>query len=170
MDAKNIVTTYFEYLAAIHAGEEAAVEQILDLFDDEASWEILGPHPLVGEFKGRLALEVLFRNLTQVGRLTIRLGERRVKVEKIAPVEVTRQVELAGRFVADWTQEVRIGDREGIVLDGSTTFYLKDGKIARLRSVAMPRRSPEALPPGLSIEELTVSDIGRLALAAWAVV
>ncbi len=173
MEIKGMVERFFEYSAALHEGDESVVEKLLDLFDEDASWEFLGRYPLVGKFRGRMALHVLFKNQAQAAAMTIPLEARKeARISKISPVVVQDTVADGGKAVVNWDQWVHLDGHEAFPLTGCTTFYFKHGKIGRVTGIVLPRRdvSDKALPAEMSLADLTVDDIGRLALAAWPVV
>lgn len=72
-----------------------------------------------------------------------------------------------GKLVAGWTTRVGTHQKAGFEVSGSHTFMFKDGKICALKVVVSPKADDS---PTLTLAGLTVNDIGRLALAAWAVV
>lgn len=58
-------------------------------------------------------------------------------------------------------------DGRGFEVSGSHTFAFRDGKILSLKVVVAPR--PQEAQ-NLALDGLSVEDVGRLALTAWAVV
>jgi hypothetical protein len=66
-----------------------------------------------------------------------------------------------------WTTLIGTEDNRGFQVSGNHTFTFKDGKIISLKVVVSPK--PDRAPK-LALDGLSVDDIGRLSLAAWAVV
>lgn len=174
MDRKKLVTQFFEYMDAFHRGDESAIEKMLDIWDDEGSFEFAGAYPLVGEFRGRAALNVLFKNLANSSSMPVLLEKKGDAVLKNLEVKLT-EVELFGdRAMANFEQVVSTKDNRGIFIVGSGTFTFKEHEITNVKLTVMPLPKLEGttlkVPERLSMKELTIRDIGRLSLAAWAVV
>ena len=71
------------------------------------------------------------------------------------------------RIAVGWTTVVGTEDKRGFQVSGNHTFTFKDGKISALKIVVAPKAEKTE---GHSLRGLAVNDIGRLSLAAWAVV
>ena len=71
------------------------------------------------------------------------------------------------RIAVGWTTVIGTEDRRGFEVTGNHTFIFKGDRIASLKVIVSPKAEKSE---GLALEGLEVSDIGRLSLAAWAVV
>lgn len=164
-DHDETIQAYFKYLAAIQAGEEKAVEDIMELWDPDGSCEFLGPEPLCGKFRGHMAVAALYNNIARTPGRQVhtekksRLGKRSFQIGR------TRAVN--DKLVVEWNSDVVTEDARGYNLSGSNTFSFKGDKISSLRIVTSPK--PEQVE-SLNLSDLSINDIGRLALAVWAVV
>jgi len=159
------VQAYFKCLAAIQAGEEKAVDEIMQLWDPDGQCEFVGPEPLCGEFRGYLAVAALYSNIARTAGKCIATEKESTLAKRTFEVGRTRVI--GDKLIAEWNSEVATEDGRGYNLSGSNTFSFKRDKIKSLRIVTSPK--PEQIGT-LSLDDLTVNDIGRLALAAWAVV
>lgn len=81
--------------------------------------------------------------------------------------EVQRSRRTGNKVVAGWTTVIGTADGRGFEVSGSHTFTFDRDRIRSLKVVITPRPKETKM---LSMQELTVDDIGRLALAAWPVV
>jgi hypothetical protein len=116
----------------------------------------VGPAPAAAELARDVALGVVD---TQVNRM------RTLAAGRAAP---KRDDGVRGQRVAvGWTTVIGTGDQRGFQVAGNHTFVFKDGKISSLKVTISPKADTT---PGLALEGLAVTDIGRLSLAAWAVV
>ncbi len=169
-----LVETYFAYIKELRAGEESAVEKLVELWDSDGVFEFHGAPPVTGTFTGRNAIHTLYKNRFLANGMPLKLEGTKSKesgnVEAalgVVNTEVHRTRQTDEKVVAAWTTEVGTKDGRGFQVAGSHTFTFKDGKIQSLKIVVSPK--PDAAE-NLSLEGLSVDDIGRLALAAWAVV
>ncbi len=166
---EEIVTKYFNQLGAIFAGEAKAIDEMLRIWDEDGSCEFVGAHPYNGEFRGRNAVHVLFNNLAHTAGMSLRLEGRVGAPPVLGPrkFEPSRIRTVDDKVVVDWTSAAAMKDGKGLSIAGSDTFSFKGDKISSLRIVISPKVEGIA---GLRPEDLSINDIGRLALAAWAVV
>lgn len=183
---EKIADRYFEHIRELRRGVEGAAERLRDLWDEDGVFEFVGAPPVTGTFTGRNAIYVLYKNRFRANRMPLVLDGAGVpsqasrsggwEAEPKANVEVRlglvdtfvrRTKVLDGKVVAAWSTIVSTEDERGFQVAGSHTFTFRDGKITRLKVVVSPRPEESA---NLKLENLTVDDIGRLALAAWAVV
>lgn len=164
---EKLIATFFKRLQEIHGGDEKAVERMLALWDEDGVVRLVGIHPYAGEFHGRNAIAVLYRNITRSSGMTIKLGARAQTSLGPRQFEV-ESIEASGdRVVATWKTTITTKDGRGFAVSGGDTFTFKGGKIATDSCIMSTK--PEAVK-GFKLAELSVSDIGTLALAAWAVV
>jgi hypothetical protein len=87
----------------------------------------------------------------------------------VVDTDVTHLRVNGNRAVAGW--RTTIGTREGYGFDvaGSHLFTFEGEKIKSLRVNVSPKADQSHLE-NLKFDDLTVSDVGRLSLAAWPVV
>lgn len=176
-----IVDEYFRYIKELRAGKENAVGKLVDLWEEDGVFEFAGAPPVTGTFKGRAAIHTLYQNRVKAGGMQLMLqgreGAARATEEvalgtvdtKVHRVRTIRQrpEDKPERIVAGWTTVIGTSDKRGFEVSGSHTFTFKDGRISALKVVISPKPDESG---GLSMEKLSVDDIGRLALAAWPVV
>lgn len=178
VETKNqqIAKDYFSYIRELRAGKEEAVDKLLGLWDADGVFEFAGAPPLVATFQGRNAIHVLYKNRLLANGMPLQLDFKdKAKADVnvalgIVDTEVHRMREMNGsKMVAGWTTVIGTDKGQGFEVSGAHTFTFRDGKIRHLKVVISPQ--PEAAKrANLSADELAVDDIGRLSLAAWAVV
>jgi hypothetical protein len=167
---EEVVRSYFRLLSKILEGDEKAVDEILNLWDEDGSIEFQGPPPLVAEFRGRAAVEVWLRNRLKVRGMPIKItgtgGEPAgsLTITRINLIEVRA---VGEKIVAPHETTVGTDGERGFTQAGHNVFTFRGDKIFSVKVVLSPK--PEAAE-GLKLEELGVLDVGRLSLAAWAVV
>ncbi|TPJ54851.1 hypothetical protein [Mesorhizobium sp. B2-6-4] len=188
-DPEDVVTRYFEYIRELRNGQREAVDKLVDLWDDEGVFEFAGAPPVTGTYKGKNAIHVLYKNrvaacgmpLSLVGDSSsasalaaeIALGVVDTKVNRMRtlvpgrPTSKSRTNSRGQRVAVGWTTVIGTGDKRGFEVTGNHAFTFMDGKISLLKVTVSPKAEDT---PGLSLQGLAVADIGRLSLAAWAVV
>ncbi|MBS0448009.1 MAG: hypothetical protein JSR59_18915 [Proteobacteria bacterium] len=189
-DTHETIDRYFSYIRALRNGDEQAVQKLVDLWDEDGVFEFAGAAPLTATFKGRNAIHVLYKNrvaacgmplklegalATTPGALAreVALGAVETHVNRMrnlpaaAATKGTKAAEKGQRVAVGWTTTIATDDKQGFEVGGSHTFTFKGDKIGALKVVVSPK--PEAAK-GLNLNDLAVRDIGRLSLAAWAVV
>lgn len=165
------VRQYFELVSALRKGDKAAVEGLMDFWHPEEFFKFAGASPLSGSFSGAMAIRTLYQNRVNAcgmkvssagadGR-EIRLGIVEMKVNKTSSRGV--------KTLAGWRTVVGTSDNRGFDASGSHEFTSLDGKIKKLR-VRVGDKPMASRDKSVSRLELAVSDVGRLSLAAWAVV
>lgn len=171
---RETVDTYFGLIRRLRAGDVEAVDALMDLWDEDGLFEFAGAPPVVGSFKGAMAIRTLYKNRALSHRMGIRVGteggEPRDLELGLVDTEVTHLREDKRRAVAGW--RTTIGTREGLGFDvaGAHRFVFTDsGKIASLK-VSVSPKADQSVVENLRAEELSVTDVGRLSLAAWPVV
>lgn len=179
---EDLVNTYFAYIKELRAGREDAVDKLVDLWDEDGVFEFAGAPPVVGTFKGRNAIHALYKNRVKACDMPLKLtGDAQfAAAQQVALGKVDTQVHriraldkgLAAqatpeRVAAGWTTVIGTSDQRGFEVSGNHTFTFKGDRIASLKVVVSPKPDPSA---GLQLAGLAVDDIGRLSLAAWAVV
>lgn len=185
-DPQEIVKRYFQYIRELRNGQQEAVDKLIDLWDKDGVFEFAGAEPVTGTYKGRNAIHVLYKNRVKACGMLLRLeGKELASTDPasardvalgVVDTHVNRVRTLGGkvkgdgksqRVAAGWTTVVGTEDKRGFQVSGNHTFTFKDGKISALKIVVAPKADNT---DGLFLEGLAVNDIGRLSLAAWAVV
>lgn len=186
---QSMVDRYFELIRELRIGEQEAVEKLLDLWSDDGVFEFAGAEPVTGIYKGKNAIHVLYKNrvaacgmpLKLVGAAAataalardVALGVVETQVNRMRTLAAARATPKSGdrapgqRVAVGWTTVIGTDDQRGFQVTGNHSFVFKDGKISSLKVTVSPKADTT---PGLAIEGLAVADIGRLSLAAWAVV
>ena len=190
-DPQDLVNRYFELIRELRNGQHEAVEKLLDLWNDDGVFEFAGAEPVTGIYKGKNAIHVLYKNRVLACGMPLKLAG---KAAVPAAADIARDVALGvvdttvnrmrtlaaprataksdGRSPADrvavgWTTIIGTDDKRGFQVTGNHTFVFKKNKISSLKVTVAPKAATTA---GLALEGLAISDIGRLSLAAWAVV
>lgn len=176
---EDLVHKYFDLIRELRTGVAGAPERLRELWDPDGVFEFAGSPPLTGTFIGINAITVLYQNRFAASGMPLRLEgvgdkEQTKGAEGIdtalgvVDTDVHRLRVLDDeRVVAGWTTVIGTRDGHGFQVSGSHSFTFKDGKISKLRIVVSPK--PDAAEQLLA-DALSVDDIGRLSLAAWAVV
>lgn len=165
---EQVVTEFFVHLKAIHSGKVETIDKMLALWDDEGVVKLIGLYPYAGEFVGINAISVLYHNVARSAGMSIKLKDSKMKTT-LGPrkFEVESIQSVGDKVVATWRTEITTKEKVGFEISGGDTFYFKEGKI--LRDMCTMSTQPAEIK-GFKLQNLSVSDIGRLALAAWAVV
>jgi ketosteroid isomerase-like protein len=191
---QKILDKYFANIKDLRAGDPDSVDRLVAMWDDDGIFEFAGAPPVTGTFQGKAAIHVLYKNRVGTGGMPLHLeGAPAAAPAGAAPaagatagpvgsapsptnlgivdtnVHHTRQLHN-DRVVAGWTTVVGTGDGRGFEVSGSHTFTFRNGKIRTLKVVVSPRPDPAQAHHNLNLHALSVDDVGRLALAAWAVV
>ncbi|WP_026381367.1 nuclear transport factor 2 family protein [Afifella pfennigii] len=181
MSAREVVERYFKHIQELRAGREGAVEALLDLWDEDGVFEFAGAPPVVGTFKGRNAIHALYKNRLAANGMKIELegdggaeaardaalGLVETRVHRVRSLDRKEPDDGAERIAAGWTTVIGTSDERGFEISGNHAFLIKDDLIQSLKVVASPKADPTEQ---FRMEGLSVDDIGRLSLAAWAVV
>lgn len=173
-----LVRRYFDLIRELRTGVEGAPDRLRELWDADGVFEFAGSPPVTGTFTGVNAIAVLYQHRFGASGMPLTLqgtgagdgakAEGITTALGVVDTDVSRLRHLDdGRVVAGWTTTIGTRDGQGFQVSGSHSFTVKNGKIASLRIVVSPKadRAEE-----FSAEALSVDDIGRLSLAAWAVV
>jgi ketosteroid isomerase-like protein len=164
------VKQYFSLIGDLREGREGAVERLVDMWDADGVFEFCGAHPVTARFQGRNAIHALYRNRFNANGMPLKLsaeGKAADAALGTVATDVNRLKVTEDRAVAAWTTTIGTKDARGFQVAGSHAFTFKDGKIASLKVVVSPKAETSK---NLRLEGLAVDDIGRLSLAAWAVV
>lgn len=168
-----LVRSYFSHIKDLRSGKPGAVEALVELWDPDGTFEFAGSPPVTGTFHGANAIHALYQNRFRSNGMKMRFdaGAAGAPGQEVALGVVDTDVggvkQVGHKVVAGWTTTMGTQDGRGFQVSGSHTFTIRNGKITDLKIVVSPR--PHAAP-NLKLDGLAVEDIGRLALAAWAVV
>ncbi len=171
---EKLVNEYFKQIHALRNGVDKSLEKLTNMWDDDGTFEFCGAPPLNAKFSGRTAIKTLYKNRLHANGMEVMLDNESQKKLKQTEVtlsdvetEVTRVRSHNSKLVAGWTTRVGTHQKVGFNVSGSHTFSFKNGKIYSLKVVVSPKVDDA---PNLKMDDLTINDIGRLALAAWPVV
>lgn len=165
---EKIIKDFFRYLKELHSGNTQAIEKILELWDDEGTVKLIGLYPYAGEFVGVNSISVLYHNVARSAGMPVHLKDSKIKAT-LGPrkFEVESIHSVGDKVVATWRTEITTKEGVGFEMSGGDTFSFKGDRISR--DLCTMSTKPAELK-GFKVDELSVNDIGRLALAAWAVV
>lgn len=169
---EELVRTYFERVNDLREGKEEAVDQLVDMWDVDGTFEFAGAPPVNGTFRGRNAIHALYRNRLRANGMPVRLqssragrpGDAELGLVSTKPKRIRV---MDDKVVVGWATEIGTSDKQGFGVSGSHTFTFKDGKILSLAVVVSPKADEVS---HFDLSTLAVDDIGRLSLAAWMVV
>lgn len=179
---QELVDRYFGYIRDLRVGKEEAVDKLVDLWDEDGVFEFAGAPPVVGTFKGRNAIYALYKNRVKACGLPLKLnGDARTatarevalgtvdtRIHRVRALDKNLAADTTPERVAvGWTTVIGTNDQRGFEVSGNHIFTFKGERIASLKVVVSPKADKT---DGLRLEGLAVDDIGRLSLAAWAVV
>jgi ketosteroid isomerase-like protein len=164
------VERYFELIRDLRKGDEAAVDALMEMWAPDGVFEFAGAPPVVGTFKGAMAIRTLYHNRVQNCRMSVADdGARQDERLGVVDTQVLRIRRSGTKILAGWTTTVGTTRDRGFDMGGSHQFTFERGKIKKLRVLASGKATESGLER-LSLEGLKVADIGRLSLAAWPVV
>jgi hypothetical protein len=170
---EKVVDTYFKLIRSLRAGDENSVPRLMELWDPEGTFDFAGSPPLVGTFKGAVAIQTLYANRVKTPGMKLQLegksGKSRDVTLGVVDTEVTHLRTDGNRAVVGWRTTIGTEEKQGFDVAGSHLFTFQNGKIKTLR-VSISPKPDESQIANLSTTDLSVSDIGRLSLAAWPVV
>lgn len=170
---EKVVNTYFDLIRSLRAGDETSVPRLMDLWDPDGSFEFAGAPPVVGTFKGAVAIQTLYANRVKTSGMKLQLESPSAKQRDVTlgvvDTEVTHLRTDGNRAVVGWRTTIGTKENQGFDVAGSHLFTFRDGKIKTLRVSISPKPDQSSLQ-SLRAADLTVSDVGRLSLAAWPVV
>jgi hypothetical protein len=180
---QELINRYFSHIRDLRAGKEEAIDKLIDLWDEDGVFEFAGAPPVVGTFKGRNAIHALYKNRMKASGMPLRLnsdartaaareaalGMVDTRIHRVRSLDKTASAADATpeRVAVGWTTVIGTNDQRGFEVSGNHTFVFKGDLIASLKVVVSPKADKS---DGLQLEGLAVDDIGRLSLAAWAVV
>ena len=174
---EKLVRLYFKYIKDLRNKQEKAVENLVDMWDEDGIFEFVGSPPVTGTFKGLNAITTLYKNRLQSNNMKVKLEgvnatskKTQIHETELGLVDTTIdkiRIMDDDTAVATWISVISTTDKQGFQVSGSHHFSFKDEKITNLKIVVSPK--PEQAD-ALNINELSIQDVGQLSLAAWAVV
>lgn len=170
---KKVVDTYFKLIRDLRNGDEKSVPRLMELWDQDGTFEFAGSPPVVGTFRGAAAINTLYKNRLNASGMRLTLETSAAKSQDVTlgvvDTEVTHVRTNGNRVVAGWRTTVGTEENKGYDVAGSHLFTFENGKIKSLRISVSPK-ADQSHSANLRLTDLTVTDVGRLSLAAWAVV
>ncbi len=167
-----VAKKYFSLINELRNGREGSIDGLMELWHPDGTFDFCGSSPVVGSFKGSMAINALYKNRLCANGMSVKLGsgkELRETAMGIVETDVTHMREKENKVIAGW--RTTIGTKEGTGFDvaGSHMFTIEDGKITSLR-VNVSHKADQSKLSDLTLDNLSVQDVGRLSLAAWPVV
>jgi hypothetical protein len=170
MNNAKLTKSFLASFKAIKNGDSSAVNDIMKLWSRDGIFQFDGVPELNGGFQGTMALDVLFSSIARSAKEGNEArGLKKLKSNKLEFGEI-RCVD--DECYCDWKQVISDKKGRGALINGSIKLTIRKGTVVAAKVVAVPAldATDDMLPKGLSMKDLKVDDIGRLALAAWAVV
>jgi ketosteroid isomerase-like protein len=172
-DLENKVTKYFELIRDLRNRKEKAVSSLMELWNQDGTFEFAGAPPVVGTFKGEMAIKTLYQNRFKASGMSIKIETLGAQPQEVnlglVDTEVTNLRTDHDRVIVAWSTTIGTTDNHGFDVAGSHLFEFEKGKIKKLRVSVSPKPDQSKLK-SLKLDELSVTDVGRLSLAAWPVV
>lgn len=167
---EKIVEHYFELIRDLRKGDEAAVDKLMELWAPDGVFEFAGAPPVVGTFKGAMAIRTLYHNRVQNYRMSVAPEDaKREENLDLVDTKVLRIRRSGTKILAGWTTTVGTSTGRGFDVGGSHQFTFEKGKIKKMRVLTSGKAQPSELER-FALKGLGVQDVGRLSLAAWPVV
>lgn len=172
-ELEKVVRTYFELIRELRNGVDSSVPRLMELWDPDGTFEFAGASPVQGTYKGAAAIHTLYKNRLHSSGMPLTVetvqGQPRDTALGVVDTDVTHIKTNGRRVVAAWRTVVGTRDGHGFDVAGSHLFVFEGDKIKSLRIIVSPKPDQSQLA-NLQLTDLTMSDVGRLSLAAWAVV
>ena len=167
------VIKYFKLVRALRNGDESSVGKLMEMWQEDGVFEFAGTPPVTGVFSGAAAIQTLYKNRLKSSGMAVRVDSTKIKAREVSlgivDTEVTHVRTNGKRIVAAWRTTIGTDKGHGFDVAGSHVFTFEDGKIKNLRIMVSPKPEESHLKE-LKRDDLSVTDVGRLSLAAWAVV
>ena len=168
-----LVKEYFKLIGQLRRGDESSVEKLMNLWHPDGVFEFAGSPPVVGTFKGHLAINTLYQNRLRASGMKVNLDMGKEKMREaslgIVDTQVSHIREKENQVMAGWKTTIGTEQGQGFDIAGSHLFTFENDKIKNLRLNISPKHD-KSQNEKLSLSELSVTDVGRLSLAAWPVV
>src|SRR5208337_4931454 len=112
-----VVNRYFSLIDELRKGKQSVVPELVNLWDPDGVFEFAGAPPVTGTFRGRAAIETLYKNRAAAIGMPFKLETKSLKTEDVAlgrvHTDVTRIRALEGKTVAGWNTMVATGEGKG---------------------------------------------------------
>jgi hypothetical protein len=173
VDLKPIVEKYFELIRRMRNGDRSSIDELMALWADNGTFEFKGAPPVVGSFRGALAIRTLYENRLKASGMPVTLdtldgGARDVGLG-LVDTEVKNIRRSKSRVLAGWRTTIGTSEQHGFDMTGSHVFDFVRGKIKSLK-VTISTKPVQSHLAALSFDRVAVANMGRLSLAAWPVV
>lgn len=173
IDLKNVVESYFALIRRLRSGDAGSVDELMGLWDPDGTFEFKGKPPVVGVFRGAMAIRTLYENRLTHSGMPLKLraddGTARDVALGVVDTEVTSMRRDGTRVLAGWRTTIGTKQGQGFDTSGSHAFTFKSGRIKSLR-VSISAKPVKSKLAELKLDALAVRNVGRLSLAAWPVV
>ena len=137
---------YFELIRRLRGGDEAAVEELMALWDEDGTFQFVGAPPVEGTFSGAAAIRTLYKNRLNSSGMRLALEpEGREVALGVVDTDVTHLRHKDDRVIAGWRTVVGTAEGHGFDVPGSHRFTFQDGRIQELRITVSPRAHPSEL-------------------------
>ena len=172
-EIEQIITRYFALIRRLRAGESTAVDELMEMWDPDGTFEFAGAKPVVGTFKGAMAIRTLYSNRLSACKMGLKIqtrtGEEQEVTLGMVDTEVQRIRPNGTKASVGWRTTIGTEQGQGFDISGAHVFTFAGPKIKKLR-VTMSEAPARSHIAALNVEALNVRDVGRLSLAAWPVV
>jgi ketosteroid isomerase-like protein len=170
---EGIAERYFGLIRELRGGNPEAVSGLMELWHPDGTFEFAGAPPLVGTFVGAAAIHTLYKNRLGASGMGLRLETVRGAPEDaslgVVDTEVRHLRSNGDHVVASWRTTIGTQEGQGFDVAGAHLFVFEGDRIKSLRVTVSPKPDPSRIEE-LNLDALSVTDVGRLSLAAWAVV
>lgn len=168
-----LVENYFEQIQSLREGNEKSVDELMKLWSADGVFEFSGSAPLIGTFKGEMAIRTLYNNRLKSNGMELELDAGRNDLKSfnlgIVKTDISHIKTNEDKVIVGWKTTIGTKDGLGYDIAGSHLFLIENEKITSLRVTISSKAETSSLEE-LSMDELSIQDIGRLSLAAWPVV
>lgn len=170
---EKVVTNYFKLIHDLRKGDEKSIPKLMALWDQDGVFEFAGASPVVGTFKGAMAINTLYKNRLNSCKMGLAIETKAGKRQEVTlgtvDTEVSHLRTNGNRAVAGWRTTIGTQEGHGFDVAGSHLFVIDGDKIKSVRVTVSPGPTKSHLE-ALNLANLSVNDVGRLSLAAWPVV
>ena len=170
---EKIVEEYFELIQMLRNGDEDSIEKLMKLWNDDGVFEFSGSAPLIGTFKGEMAIRTLYSNRLKSNGIKLKLhdGDEKLRPFTLGLVrtDVSHMRTKENKVIVGWKTTIGTEQGAGFDVAGSHLFTFNNRKIQSLRVTISPKAEDSSMKE-LSLSALSIQDVGRLSLAAWPVV
>jgi len=158
---------------ALRNSVDGAASELMKLWSPDGKFEFCGASPVTATFEGAAAIQTLYKNRFNSCGMDIELEGQNAKSSRVTLGNVDTQVlhikNNGSRAVVGWRTTIGTKEGHGFDVAGAHLFTFEGDKIKNVRVTVSPK-ADESMDKSLNARDLSVSDVGRLSLAAWAVV